>query len=76
MTPCIKCKHFSQGFADPRMMCSHPEAIIGHEPVTGKAVYFTCSEMRESYKCGIDGAFFVGVNRNTFLTMLKNWFVK
>lgn len=75
MSHCIKCKYFSQGIMDPRMLCNHPEALIGKEPVTGVAVYFTCTEMRDLYTCGKEGVFFVPVKRNTFFTMLKNWFV-
>jgi len=74
--PCIKCKYFSQNISDARMMCIHPESLIGSDPVTGAVAYFSCTEMRNQYKCGAEGTFFVEVKRNMFLTLLKNWFLR
>lgn len=72
---CIKCKHYEQPGISPVVFCKHPDALIGHDPVTGETGYFTCAEMRNQYKCGAEGALFEESKRSGLFKKLKYWFL-
>ena len=75
MPHCVDCKYFSQQFPNPTLLCTHPEAVIANDPVTGATAHFTCQEMRHQYKCTPEGVLFEYVERNKFWAFVKNAFL-
>jgi hypothetical protein len=78
MKTCVNCKYITRVSTHRTTPhCGHEKSVIDIDMVSGDISIFSCTEMREGNRCGVDAKLYEEKNTQTssqLVYRLKNWF--